>query len=118
MATPSAIDLEFIRSTRQLRSGATSHIHCSINISMGCAWVIGFAILLPARANQAVIDQDSKHASSIAWRNLFAMQLLRVKGGLVVHAEGCMGEGNHVSYMQLFRCLVHTAISVLFLCVK
>jgi hypothetical protein len=72
---------------------------------------MGFVILLLARANQAVIDQASKHALRIAWQCLFARQVLRVKGGLLVHAQGCMGERNHASYVQLFQFIVHSAIS-------
>jgi len=32
---------------------------------MGCGWIMGFAILLHARADQAVIDHDSKPS---VWR--------------------------------------------------
>jgi hypothetical protein len=64
---------------------------------MGMGWANGLAILLSARANQAVIDQDSMHALRFGWRSLSARPFVRAQGFLFVDALGCMGARNHAS---------------------
>jgi hypothetical protein len=61
---------------------------------MGWGWVIGFVMLLPARANQAVIDQDSKHVRCMLWamrRDLIVNPFARVKCFFFLNPYVCFG---------------------------